>query len=196
MILSSLFESENTMSLWHGGRGLHYSYDEMMPHGKGRWEHGPGLYLTTHYATAAKYAKGGGTVYSVTIRKGVDIDQVKVSYDDAVEFVKRHVIKRFQKTILNDLKNNLARKSGDDNEIFISVIVNLCLNYQALTKENTVALRKYLIDHGVDYGIVKNFGGRNGDTVVVVFNPKIIVKVVKTTSKDVQSSDREKPFTL
>ncbi len=26
---------------------------------KGRYESGPGLYLTTHYETARKYAKGG-----------------------------------------------------------------------------------------------------------------------------------------
>ena len=51
------------MNVWHGGK-LEDSYQDSISHKKGRWEHGPGLYLTTHYDTAKKYLdivlNGGG----------------------------------------------------------------------------------------------------------------------------------------
>ncbi len=187
MILKQLFESENeTMRLWHGGRGLEFSYQEMLAHKKGRWEHGPGLYLTNHYEIAAKYAKGGGKIYLVTINKGTDIANVNVSIEDAIEFVKKYAIKRYQKKIIEDLQNSLNRQGF----LWISNVGNLCFNYNALTPENTINLRKFFVEHGVDYEIVKHFGGRNDSTVVVVYNPKIIKSVKVKKSSETTMDDR------
>lgn len=189
-MISNLFEQDaSIMSLWHGGKGLQFNHMEMLPHKKGRWERGPGLYLTTHYDTAFKYAKGGGTVYLVTVKKGTDIDQVRVSFEDAAEFIKRYAIRKYQKNILDDLKANELRSGS----IPIAAVSNLCFNYDALSSANTVALRKYLISHGVDYEIVKNFGGR-AETVIVVYNPEIIQNVKPTRAKDISVSDWEKPI--
>jgi hypothetical protein len=56
------------------------------------------------------------------------------------------------------------------------VMVNLCLNNEAIRNSDTGALRQWLIDQGADYARVANYGG-NGETVVVVYNPRIIKSV-------------------
>ena len=189
MNIIELFEDANTMSLWHGGRGLEYSYSEMRPHKKGQWEHGPGLYLTTHYDTAAQYAKGGGSVYSVTIKYGTEISSVSISLEKAIEFVKRNSIQKFQKEIIADL-NNVDNRNKTGN-IPIGTLVNLCLNYDALSTKNTINLRKFLVENGVDYEISRGYGGRN-ETIVIVFNPKIIQNVKVVRAPEVTDTDRIK----
>ena len=160
--------------LWHGGRDLESGYPEVRSHGKGRWEHGPGLYLTTHYDTAAKYAKGGGKLYKVTVEEGTDIDDVTCPLEDAVQFVNRYVIGRKRKDMIDDLQRIMKRTNAD--QIRIEVLVNLCLNNEALPNSKTNVLRQFLIDHGVDYAWVKHYGGRD-ETVLVVINPRKIKKV-------------------
>ena len=188
MIIANLFEeNDNTMSLWHGGRGLEFTYDTMLPHKKGRWEHGPGLYLTTHFDTAAKYAKGGGKVYLVTIDKGKNINDIRVSLKDVIDFTKRYVIAKHRQNIINDLENIAKRQS--DNTVPLVSLSNLCLNYEALSANNTIALRNFLVEHGADYEISTRFGGRD-ETVVIVFNPKIIRSVRPIKTSDVDSSER------
>jgi len=190
MKISDLFENDgNTMTLWHGGRGLEFSYNEMMPHKKGRWEHGPGLYLTTHYDTAFKYAKGGGKVYSVTIRKGNSIDNVVVNLKDAIDFVKEFAMKKFKDKIINDLEQISYRNVKDG--INISAVVNLCLNYDALRPSSTVALRQFLIKNGADYEMSPRFGGRD-ETIVILFNPELIKSVKPIKASDVDTDDRIK----
>jgi len=166
------------MTLWHGGRGLHQSYHEMRPSAKGQWEYGPGLYLTNRYETAVKYAKGGGNVYLVTITKGTEINSVDVSLEDATDFVKRYVIKRLQRQILGDLKNCFDKRG----KLPIVTVVNLCLNHQAITTRNTLALRQYVVDHGVDYEVSRGYGGRGDETLVIVYNPACIKNVQKIST--------------
>jgi len=187
MKISDLFETDgNTMTLWHGGRGLEFSYHEMLPHKKGRWEHGPGLYLTTHYDTAAKYARGGGKVYSVTLKKGTEINQVDITLQEAIDFVKRYAIKRFQKNIIDDLEQVSYRDI--QNRIRIGAVVNLCLNYDALRPASTVSLRQFLVKHGADYEISPRFGGRD-ETIVILFNPALIQKVKPVKASEVETTD-------
>ena len=194
MIIANLFENDNdgTMSLWHGGRGLEFTYDTMLPHKKGRWEHGPGLYLTTHFDTASKYAKGGGKVYLVTIAKGTNIKDVFVSVSDAIDFTKRYVIAKHKQNIIDDLENIAKRRS--DNMVPLVSLSNLCLNYEALSSNNTIALRNFLVENGADYEISTRFGGRD-ETVIIVFNPKIIKSVKPIKTSDVDSSERVKTVT-
>jgi hypothetical protein len=169
-----LTESEApTMTLWHGGRDLESSHREVRSHKGGRWEHGPGLYLTSRYETAAKYAKGGGKLYRVTIGEGRDISQVEVPLQDAEEFVNRYCVGSKRRAMIDDLRENAQRVGV----LRAEVLVNLCLNHEAIPNTKTGALRQFLIDHGVDYGMVRGFGGRNDETVVVVINPRIITKV-------------------
>lgn len=171
------------VTLWHGGRDLESSYDEVRSHKGGRWEHGPGLYLTTHYDTAAKYAKGGGKLYKVTVRPGTDISEVTIPFQDVLEFVKRNVKGRSQKEMIDDIKNSMSRRGID--QVPAEVVVNLCLNVGAIQNTKTAVLRQFLIDHGVDYAKVGRYGGRD-EKVLVVINPKVIRKVEVVSAKDVK----------
>jgi hypothetical protein len=162
----------NTLVLYHGGRGLEYSYNELRPNKKGTWEHGPGLYLTDRLRTARDYAKGGGRVYKVTVELGTNIDDVSISLPEAVDFVKRYCVKTKQAEIIRDLDYNLQIVG----KLRAEVLVNLIINYEAIQLPKTIILRKFLIEHGVDYEIVKNYGG-DGENVYVVINPRIIKSV-------------------
>lgn len=168
----ALAESVETITLWHGGRNLESDYLEVRSHRGGRWEHGPGLYLTTHYDTAAKYARGGGKLYRVTVAKGTDISEVEVPIEDAIAFVNRYVVGSKRKQVVADLESN-KRRVG---HLGAEVVVNLCLNHEAIPNTKTGALRQFLIDHGVDYAMVGRFGGRD-ETVLVVINPRKIKRV-------------------
>lgn len=176
-------EAANTITLWHGGRNLESDYLDVQSHKKGRWEHGPGLYLTSHYETAVRYAKGGGKLYRVTVRQGRDISDVVISLDDAIEFVNRYVVGSKKKLMAADLRSNVARVGHLNAE----VLVNLCLNNEALPNSKTNALRQFLIDHGADYAFVSRYGGRD-ETVVVVINPRVISKVEIVTASKVRDS--------
>jgi hypothetical protein len=179
-----------TMTLWHGGRNLQFNHMEMLPAKKGRWEYGPGLYLTTHYETARKYAKGGGTVYKVIVERGTELNTVDVPMDDAIGFVKRYVIGKHRNEIIEDLQNNLNRLGA----LKLSVLINLCINYDALSSKNTVELRKFIVAHGADYEISKGFGGRS-ETIVIVFNPTVIKKVTPVKASEVSTSEFEQTIT-
>lgn len=163
--------SGQTLTLWHGGRNLQSDYLEVRAHKKGRWEHGPGLYLTTHRDTAVKYAKGGGRVYEVIIAidPSKELNEVEISMDSATEFVERHVMQKFRSKIINDLESSHDRRG----RLTASTLVNLCLNYEAIPNTKTDKLRRFLIDNGVDYTEVSRYGGRD-ETVYVVINPSII----------------------
>lgn len=182
----------NIINLWHGGRDLHLSYHKPKVCAKGRWEHGPGLYLTTHYETARKYAKGGGTTYKVELELGNHIKNIDIHIDNVLYFVKKNVIKSKQKDIIDDLHNNMKR-SQTMAFINAEVIVNLCVNYEALKGEQTVELNRFLVENNVDYGTENNFGGR-GETVCVVYNLDKIKKVKAIKSQDVLLTDYELIF--
>lgn len=189
--LIDIVDRPSEITLWHGGRGLEFNYRDIIAHRTGRWEHGPGLYLTTHYETAAKYAKGGGKTYLVTVRQGTDIDSCTVPLEDAVEFVNRYVVGRMKKPVIADLQDNLNRVG----HLNADVIVNLCLNRSALSPASTEYLRKFLIDHGVDYISVNRFGGRD-EKLLVVVNPAVVIRVDIVPAKAVTENERILPFTF
>jgi hypothetical protein len=182
----------NIISLWHGGRDLHLSYHKPKVCAKGRWEHGPGLYLTTHYETARKYAKGGGATYKVELELGNHIKNIDLHIDNILDFVKRSVIKSKQNDIIDDLHNHMKRTQKTP-FINAEVLVNLCVNYEALKGEQTIALNRFLVENKVDYGTESNFGGRD-ETVCIVYNLDKIKKVKAIKSKDVPVSDYELYF--
>ena len=189
--LIDIVERPGEITLWHGGRGLEFNYQDVIAHRSGRWEHGPGLYLTTHYETAAKYAKGGGKTYRVTVQQGTDIGECEVSLDDATEFVNRYVIGRLKKVLIDDLKDNLRRVGHLNAE----VLVNLCLNHSALSLASTEHLRKFLIGNGVDYIVVNRFGGRD-EKLLVVVNPAKISRVDIVPAREVRDTEYILPFTF
>ncbi len=180
------------MILWHGGRDLEHSYREPQKSSKGRWEYGPGLYLTTHYETAQKYAKGGGKTYKVHIELGNSIDNVLLSLESAFNFIENNVVKTKRKDLLEDIHDNMKRMNLV-NQVEANVFLNLIINSNCVVGEKTVSLNKFLVENSVDYSTVTRFAGRD-ETVVVIFNNEQIKKVSPIKAKDISLSDYELPF--
>lgn len=176
----------NTLTLWHGGRDLEYSYKSFQSSKKGRWEHGPGVYLTTHYERASSYAKGGGKTYLVEFSEGNDIENVKIPLSEVYEFVNFYVIKKKTKEVLDCILSN-SQRTSDDNSIKASYFLNIMINFDAIMPSKTEKLNEFLVNKGVDYSIVNRFGGRD-ETVFVIFNNNLIQKVKPVPAKEVNLS--------
>lgn len=183
-----------TLSLWHGGRDLEHDYRTPKASSKGRWEHGPGLYLTTHYETARKYAKGGGKTYRVEFELGNNIKDIFLPLDDTLNFIKNYVTKSKQKDVLEDIHRNMKRMNLVD-KVEAQVLVNLMINHEALIGEKTVKLNRFLVNNGVDYGSSDRFSGRD-ETIFIIYNLDKIKKVKAIASKDVNLNDWELSISL
>lgn len=180
------------IKLWHGGRNLESDYLEFKGSKKDRWQHGPGLYLTTHYDRASQYAKGNGKTYMVTIEEGNDIKDISIDISFINEFVICNVKKSKQKEILNDIYQNMNRMNSNP-LVKAEVFLNLIINHDAITIPKTKLLNKFLVNHNVDYCAVNNYGGRD-EKILVVFNNKKIKSVKPLYSKDVVLEDYQLPF--
>ena len=180
-------KTASTLTLWHGGR-LDDAYDESMSHSKGRWEYGPGLYLTTHYSTAQKYAKGGRKFYRVTISSGNDARVTDVPLQDAKTFVESHVTRSKMVDTIQAMDRNSERGLKAD------VFINILLNRGSLPATRSGKLREFLVQHGVDYEIVDNAFGW-GERMIVLFNmAKIIKKEVVAPKEKLEVFDLPTEF--
>lgn len=166
----------NTQTFWHGGNLD--EYDDIIAQKGGRYEYGPGLYITDHYGTAKKYAKGSRKLYMITVENGQDINDAKISLDKLNEFVDSYVIgskkKEIKKTLASYAKNG---------EVRAYLFNNMMVNEKAVKSTNTKAWREFLVDNGIDYEIVSNAFGW-GERMMVLYNMKKIKKVQQISPKD------------
>ena len=171
------------VQLWHGGRDLEYDYRTPKQPRKNRWEHGPGLYLTTHYETAKDYSSGGGKTYRVDVDLGNNIKDIELSLDDAIKFVQDYAVGNKRNVVISDMHNNLKRLNKVDT-INAETFLNLLFNHDALKGEKILKFNKFLVENNIDFGVVKNFKGRD-ETVIVVYNLDKIKKVKAIPAKEV-----------
>jgi hypothetical protein len=169
--------TSSSLTLWHGGN-LDFGQD-FIAHKGGRWEYGPGLYLTTHYGTAKKYAKGSRKLYQVVVEKGTDIQDVSLPLEKVKDFLDTYGIKAKKKEILE-----ILQKREKEGGIEADILVNVLVNESAIKNTNTDQLRKFLVENGVDYSIVDNAFGWH-ERMLVLFNMKKIIskQVIKSTDK-------------
>jgi len=188
------------MKFWHGGNLSQDSLDndDFVQKG-GRYEYGPGLYLTTHYDTAAKYAKGGSRkLYIVEVNPGTELGTISVPLEDALEAVNRFASAKHR----SEISERIARRAGDpkgssltgqgpesrsggsSGVVKASVVLNMLVNIEgALRPNKTGELRKWLIDIGADYQTVSSPFGY-GETMLVLYNMKKIKDVKPATKAD------------
>ncbi len=166
------------LTLYHGGHRLEYDYRDFRPHKNGRWEYGPGLYLTNKISMAQKYAKGQRTVYTVDVilDETKELSNVEIDIDDAIAFTNRFIKVAKRKETINWLERSLSR-SG---KLYAHVMVNLCLNGNALSSANTVELRRFLVDNGVDYA--HDDMSMSSAEVYVIFDPSVILSIKRLNS--------------
>lgn len=167
---------EGTRNFWHGGNLSEYS--DVIAQKNGRYEFGAGLYLTTQYDVAKKYAKGGRKLYIVTVKLGNDIKDSLIKTNDAVEFIREYCISNKRKEIIQRLKSY-------DKEGYVKAYLfnNILINNKGLKPSNTKILRQFLVDNNIDYEIINNAFGF-GEDMMVLYNMKKIVKTTIFGSKD------------
>lgn len=157
-----------TMDFWHGGNLDDYS--DIIAQKSGRYEYGSGLYLTTKYDVAIKYAKGSRKLYKVTIEAGNEISKSFVEFEKLAAFVKGYVSAPKRKGILDRLSSHMK-----DGKVRASIFNTILLNEKAISPSKTYNLRSFYIDNGIDYEIVDNAYGW-GEKMVVLYNMKKIVE--------------------
>jgi hypothetical protein len=166
----------NTMNFWHGGK-LN-DFNDIIAQKNGRYEYGPGLYLITHHGTALKYAKGGRSLYIVTVELGTDIHDAKFDIGVLTEFIKKYVITSKRKEVIERLQKYI-----NDEKIKAYIFNNIMINEKAIKPSNTSALRQFYIDNGIDYEIIDNpFGW--GEKMMVLYNMKKIVNTIIVKPND------------
>jgi hypothetical protein len=167
----------NTMSFYHGGNLDRY--DPSLTQKTGRYEYGAGLYLTTHYQTAAKYAKGSRRMYLITVEKGIDINKAFINLDKAKEFINTYAIRSMRKELIK-----LLDSYTKDTTIKAYIFNNILNNHKAIKPSNTNNVRDFFIENNIDYEIVDNAFGW-GEEMMVLYNMKKIVKatIIKPTDK-------------
>jgi hypothetical protein len=170
-----LEEGEQTMQFWHGG-DLDSSFDGSQR--KGRHEYGFGLYVTTHYGTAIKYAKGSRKLYRLTVAKGNDASDVLLPIADVLEFTRTHVSRPKYK----EIEQRFVRWTKD-NMISANIFNNILSEDGVLKSTYGSDLVRFLVEHGVDYLIVRNAFGWH-ETMLVIFNMKKVLKLERINSKD------------
>ena len=174
--LKKVVFAESTLTLWHGGN-LEYG-QENVSHKGGRWEHGPGLYLTTHYDTARKYSKGSRKLYRVVVKKGTNIQDVNLPVSAVMDFAESNFTKSKRKEVVSRIE-----KRVNNNAINADTFLNIVFNEQAIKNTDTDKLRIFLVKNGVDYSIVDNAFGW-GERMIVLFNMKNIVSKTIVKPKD------------
>jgi len=173
----------NTMNFWHGGN-LN-EFNDVISQKNGRYEYGPGLYLTTHHDTAMKYSKGSRKLYLITVEKGVELNDALLDISTVTEFIKTYVIPSMKQTVIERLQ-----KYNNENKIKAYIFNNIIINEKAIKPSNTKFLRQFYIDNGIDYELVDNpFGW--GETMMVLYNMR---KIVNTMI--IKPSDRFKNYDL
>lgn len=170
----------NTMNFWHGGNLD--EFNDVISQKNGRYEYGPGLYITTHYDTARKYAKGGRKFYLITVANGTDINNAHLEMNAVMSFIQANVVGHLRKEILQRLEKFIKH-----DKVNAGIFNNIILNEKAIKSSNIKHLREFYIANGIDYEIVNNAFGW-GEKMVVLYNMKKIVNIITIRPTDTLST--------
>ncbi len=183
------------ISLWHGSRGWEGS-PTIRPSRKSRAELGPGIYVTTHFETARKYAKGGGLVRRLVFNPRLTLENAALSLSDAADFVTSVITKSKQADVLERMlicaeRNKLDNRvllGSDPLKVHAEVLVNLCVNGDLAPGAKGQALAEFLTGQGIDCSFSRSHGN---ETWGVIFNPEIISSYKPVSARDVSMDDYE-----
>jgi len=166
----------NSMNFWHGGNLD--DFNDVISQKNGRYEYGPGLYITTHYDTARKYSKGSRKLYLITVENGQDIQNAFLSVDKIKEFINTYVVGNRRKEIWERLQKYINK-----GKVKAFIFNNILLNEKAIKPANTRFLRSFYVENGIDYEIVDNAFGW-GEKMMVLYDMKKILNVITVKSTD------------
>lgn len=179
VIFESEIDTNSNMVFLHGGNlDVIQSMDDFNKWTKGRIEYGPGMYLTTHYGTAIKYAKGSRKLYKIEVEKGTDITLVSIDFDIVLGFISTILSKPKQKEFIKH-----AQRFIKNGKLNASIFVNIFINSELISSKNGSAIRKFLVDNGVDYEVIQNAFGWD-ETMLVLYNMGKIKNIQRVSPQD------------
>jgi hypothetical protein len=184
-----------TYTLWHGSRHWEGTPTIQGPK-KGRGELGPGLYVTTHFARAQDYSKGGGVVRRIIFEPRYILEDMSLSLQDALEFTTSVVVKAKQGSIIERLIVNAQNHNHEDKvllgsgteHVHATSLVNMCINADATLGNKGVALAEFLASQGIDCSFMHKSGNEYWG---VIFNPRCISSYAKVLAKEVGYDKRD-----
>lgn len=166
----AVYREADTFQMWHGGRITGMA--EVRPGRSGHYEYGAGIYLTTAYETARRYARGGKATYIVEVQRPLRwLEQTRGDVADMIQWVRRQPGLRHKKEIIEDLETRTTQFAQGN--VPLHYLVNLAVNYQVLSGRHGQALAQWLVDHEVDASLEHH----GTEDWVVVFNPRVIKSV-------------------
>jgi len=164
---------------WHGAQGWE-NVIEIRPCRKNSYEHGPGLYLTTSLHTAKHYGKGKGCLVELELAPTTRwLEDSTLPMAEVQAFLKDRAGLRRRPEILADLDRHLRQLRERDptaTRIRATVLVNLCVNHEALTADHGPALARFLVDQGIDASRAQE---KYSESWVVLFNPAVVTRKVR-----------------
>ena len=157
------------------------------PAKKGRYEGGNGIYLTTSYETARKYAKGGKIVLAVYVKPDYKkIWDVMIPVQEMIDFVSSIRMKN-KKQVIEGIKASMDRQHKT--MLPAAILNNLVVNFEAGSGEAGVLVNQFLVSKGVDAEVTN----KGVEDWLVVFNPRIIVKWEKVNPAEMKPQDYHLP---
>jgi hypothetical protein len=167
--LNELVPDANAFEMYHGGARWVGGPEIQLPT-KNHYEGGIGIYFTTSYLTARKYAKGGKVVTLAKIKKDyTDIEKVKVEVPELLKFVTNCPRLRKKAEIKADILRYSERTGRA--EISLGILMNLIVNYEAGSGHAGMDVVRYMVSKGVD---AIRYPQPMEDWLIVL-NPSIIV---------------------
>lgn len=156
---------------------------QIVPLRKGHAEYGPGIYLTTSWSTASRYARGGGSVLRMEVSPFIRLaHRVHV---DAAEFLRRaSSIPRLPgRAALAAAVERLSSGMGPrvQGDFLLAAIVN---SGSAVGKSGP-AMARLLVEMGVESDLFRSPISK-GEEWLVVFDPDAILSVERVAPDEVR----------
>lgn len=174
------------IEMWHGGRRW-LDKPEVQACKAGRYECGPGIYLTNRYLRARDYAKAGGVTTLVKLKEDVRwLEHTELPLSSMEAYVRETPRFRQRERLLADLARS-AEHLGRET-LPASYLVNLCVNHELLSGQQGVLLSQWLAEQGVDASLHKL---NVQEHWVIILNPRVIAQytVVRAAAVTLEQYD-------
>jgi len=143
--------TQPTIALYHGGSRWK-GPPELRPAKKGRAEHGAGIYLTTSFDTARKYAAGNKVVTVVHLSLPIVLSSESFVAYPAVERLATELKPSSRKKLLEGVARVRARFPGSmPADSLLAILVNSDLS----SGESGVTAARFMACNGIDASIVR-----------------------------------------
>lgn len=176
---------------WHGGKRWDGKPEVQAPR-QGRYECGPGIYLTNRYLTAKKYAAGGKVTTLITLANNVRwLQDAKLPLKELFDFLDTVPRLKGRARVKADFEQRCVRREMLMTDLCpVEYLVNILINTESLAGQVGLALVDWLTSKGVDASL---HGAHGQEQWVIVFNPAVIVKHEVVSGSKVSLDSYELP---